>query len=101
MEVNYVKPQENGSRSGCEFMEITDGKMVIGVEGDFSFSTLPHTTKEYSDYKHDWELPESSCTELCLDYFMSGLGSNSCGPSLDEKYQTPKKGTGSITIYFK
>ena len=101
MEVNYVKPQENGSRSGCEFMEITDGKMVIGVEGDFSFSTLPHTIKEYSDYKHDWELPESSCTELCLDYFMSGLGSNSCGPSLDEKYQTPKKGKGSITIYFK
>ena len=101
MEVNYVKPQENGSRSSCNFMEITNGKSIIGVEGDFSFSTLPHTVQEYTDYKHDWELPESSCTELCIDYFMSGVGSNSCGPALAEKYQTPKKGKGSIVLFVK
>ncbi len=101
MEVSYVKPQENGSRSGCEFMEITDGKRVIGVEGNFSFSALPHTVLEYEKTAHNWELPESTLTELCVDYFMSGVGSNSCGPSLAEKYQTPKKGNGSIIIYIK
>ncbi len=101
MEVTYVKPQENGSHSDCNYLEITDGNSIIGVQGEFSFSALPHTITEYEKTAHNWELPESSCTELCIDYFMSGVGSNSCGPSLAEKYQTPKKGKSSIVIYFK
>ena len=101
LEVNYVKPQENGSHYGTEWLEITDGKTVIRVEGKFSFSALPHSTKEYTETMHDWELPKRQATHVCIDYFMTGIGSNSCGPVLDSQYYTPEKGKGKFTIVLK
>ncbi len=101
MEVNYVKPQENGSHYGTEWLELTGGKHVIRVEGAFSFSTLPHSAKEYTETKHDWELPTRHATHVCIDYFMTGIGSNSCGPALDPQYYTPEKGNGKFTIILK
>ena len=101
MEVHYVKPQENGSHYGTEWLEIENGKTKIRVEGNISFSALPHSSKEYGAAKHDWELPERNSTYLCLDYFMAGIGSNSCGPALDEKYCTPMEGEGKFVLILK
>ena len=101
MEVHYVKPQENGSHYGTEWLEIENGKTKIRVEGNISFSALPHNSKEYGAAKHDWELPERDSTYLCLDYFMAGVGSNSCGPALDEKYCTPMEGEGKFVLILK
>ena len=39
------------------------------------FGPIPHT------------LEESGSTVLCLDYKQNGIGSNSCGPELIEKYR--------------
>lgn len=66
----YVKPQENGSHYGTEFMEITDGKTILRAEDGFSFSALPYSSKQLTDCKHDWELPEretpgSVLTSIC------------------------------------
>jgi len=36
---------------------------------------------------HNVELVASGMTVLCLDYANAGIGSNSCGPVLLEKYQ--------------
>ena len=97
----YVRPQEHGSHFDTEFMELTDGKTTIRVEDNFSFSCLPHSAMTYTKTAHTWELPESNATHLSLDYFMSGIGSNSCGPKLDDKYKVPAKGKGSITLIIK
>ena len=99
--VSYVRPQENGSHYGTEFMEITDGKTVLRAEDNFSFSALPYSAETLTDCAHDWELPKSDGTYLSLDFFMSGIGSHSCGPVLDEKWEAPKKGKGSITLIIK
>ena len=56
---------------------------------------------QYTDYKHNWELTEREYTHLCIDYFMSGVGSNSCGPALADEWKTPKKGNGKFTIIIK
>lgn len=101
MEVNYVKPQENGSHYGTNWIELSNGKNSIRVEGEFSFSALPHGTKEYASALHDWELPKRHSTHLCIDYFMAGVGSNSCGPVLDNKWRTPIEGKGEFTILIK
>ena len=101
MEVNYVKPQENGSHYGTNWIELSNGENSIRVEGDFSFSALPHGTKEYASALHDWELPKRHSTHLCIDYFMAGVGSNSCGPVLDNKWRTPIEGKGEFTILIK
>lgn len=101
MEVNYVKPQENGSHYGTEWLELANDVNALRIEGNVSFSALPHSTKEYCSVAHDWELPKRHSTHLCVDYFMTGIGSNSCGPVLDPKWYTPMEGKGSFLIIVK
>ena len=43
--------------------------------------------EELTDKAHNYELAECGSTVLCLDGYMAGIGSNSCGPILSEKYQ--------------
>jgi beta-galactosidase len=74
---------------------------MLRAEGEFSFSALPHSPMEYTNAAHDWQLPESTCAHVCLDYFMSGVGSNACGPALKDCWRTPSQGTGKITLSVK
>ena len=50
------------------------------------------------DAKHSYELPVSNKTVICADYLQRGVGSNACGPVLDEKYALPSKFTYKVTI---
>ena len=49
---------------------------------------------------HDFELPKSDKVTLCLDLAMRGVGSHSCGPELEEKYEIPRKGRNTFKIRF-
>lgn len=86
---DYIKPQENGSHYGCRYVTVTDGVFALRATGakPFSFNTSFYTQEELSSKMHNYELEESGCTVFCLDYHQSGVGSNSCGPALKEKYQ--------------
>ena len=87
--VDYIRPQENGSRCGCERVTLsTDDGVSLTVTGhDFSFNASHVTQEELIAKKHNYELEECGSTVLCLDYRMSGVGSSSCGPTLLEKYR--------------
>ena len=99
LEQHYIKSQENGSHYGCDYMKVTDGTTIVKVEGkEFSFSALPHSVGDYMVARHYYELPKQTATHLCLDLFMSGIGSNSCGPELAEEYRTPMEGKGMLRI---
>lgn len=101
MEEYYTRPQENGNRTDCNMCEITDGKRAFRVEGRFSFSALPHSPEEYEKSPHTFELPAREYTNVCVDLYQSGLGSNSCGPEPLVKYRTPAKGFGGFDIIVK
>ena len=96
----YVMPQESGSHFGVDYVELTDGETVIRAEGMQSFSALQYSAEMLTDALHDHELVKDGNTYLCLDWFMSGVGSNSCGPKLDKVARTPLCGTGSILLRF-
>ncbi len=98
--VHYIKPQENGSHYDCDYMTLSDGKRTLRAEDKFSFCVSPYSIEQLATIEHDFELPAQESTYLYLDYYMSGIGSNSCGPWLDVKYQVPSKGTGVITLTF-
>lgn len=53
----------------------------------FSMSASPYTAEELTAAAHNYELPESDKSVLCIDYRQNGIGSNSCGPELDKKYR--------------
>ncbi len=93
--VPYIKPQETGSHYGTKMLQV-DG--VLRVEGDFSFSMLPYSAEQISATNHHDELPKSNANYLNIDYFMAGIGSNSCGPWLADEFQTPKKASKQIKI---
>lgn len=48
---------------------------------------LLYTQEELTQKAHPYELIPCGSTVLCLDSYMSGVGSNSCGPALMEEYR--------------
>ena len=89
MHEDYIKPQENSSHWGCRYVTITDGAFALtaAAEQPFSFNVSPYTQEELTAKAHNWELEPCGETVLCLDYKMSGVGSNSCGPQLLPQYR--------------
>lgn len=90
---DYIRPQENGSHYDCSYVavEASDRGMLAVSENSFSFNASVYTQEELTAKKHNFELQESGCTVLCLDYAQNGIGSNSCGPELGESYRLDQK----------
>lgn len=87
---DYIYPQENGSHYGTAYVKLAGGgKSLLAYKekGAFSFNASVYTQEELAEKKHNYELVESDSTVLCVDYKMSGVGSNSCGPELLEQYR--------------
>ena len=92
MHENYLKPQENGSHWDCSFVQVAGPAARLSVTGEsFSFSASPYTQEELTKKAHAFEIEPCGSTVVCLDALIAGIGSNSCGPVLDEKYRTAKK----------
>jgi len=97
---HYIMPQECGSHFGSTALEI-EKLFEITAEKPFSFSVLPYSVDELIKARHDFELPEPSGVYVSVDVAMSGIGTNSCGPELAEKYRAPKQGSNSFYIKLK
>lgn len=82
---HYMKPQETGSHWGTHFVQ-NDSFTVQGKK-PFSFNLCPYDLQTLTHTMHDYELPKSEADYLYVDYQMSGIGSNSCGPNLKSKYR--------------
>ena len=89
MHEDYIRPQENGSNYDCDYVEITSGQYgIAAVSNDsFSFNVSVYTQEELERASHNYELEESDSTVFCMDYAMNGIGSNSCGPDVLDKYR--------------
>lgn len=89
----YVRPQENSSHFGCRraYIENLCGnglKFENVFEGEFfSFNAMRHSSAELTETAHDYELCDSDKIYVSVDFGISGIGSNSCGPALAEKYR--------------
>ena len=90
MHEDYLYPQENGSHFETEWALITNslgmGLLFVGMN-DFSFNASHYTPENLTEAKHPHELVKLPETIVHIDYAMSGVGSNSCGPRLLPKYQ--------------
>ena len=86
---DYIRPQENGSRYDCDYVEITGNEArLTAVSGaPFSFSVSPFTQEELTEKAHSYELVPCGDTVLCLDWAQNGIGSESCGPRLRPQYR--------------
>ncbi|NHN32463.1 glycoside hydrolase family 2 TIM barrel-domain containing protein [Paenibacillus agricola] len=92
---NYIMPQENGSRYGTEWAIVSNeqgmGLKFASPDGEFSFNAAHYTPADLTTALHSHELSKRKETIIQLDYKMSGVGSNSCGPELLEQYRLDEK----------
>ena len=95
---HYVKPQESGSHCGSTELRFDNG-LRITAEQPFSFSVLPYSAQTSAATAHDFELQSGENVYVHLDIAMSGVGTNSCGPELAEKYRAPKTGRNRFRIW--
>lgn len=89
MHEDYLRPQENGSHCDCSFIRIESGTHGLAAAGNdtFCFNASVYTQEELAAKKHNYELEPCGDSVLCLDYAQNGIGSNSCGPGLIDKYR--------------
>ena len=89
MHEDYIRPQENGSHYDCDYVELTNGQcgMAAVSKNPFSFNVSVYTQEELERVSHNYELKESDSIVFCMDYAMNGIGSNSCGPDVLDKYR--------------
>ena len=91
---DYIRPQECGNHYKTEWAAVRNdkGQGLLLVQRDgFDFQALPYTAEELDQAGHNFRLPPVDKTVISADYRQSGVGSNSCGPRLDEKYQLKEK----------
>lgn len=102
MHEDYIKPQENGSHHFCRNISINNEheKIQVFSENDFAFNASHYSVNQLTTVNHNFELNEEDATYLIIDYKQSGIGSNSCGPELDQRYQLNEK-EFSYNFYLK
>ncbi len=87
--VPYIKPQEHGNHTGVKQLNFKN----ISFKSDCGFdcNVSCYSSKQLTAASHTDELNNSGKTYVRIDYKNSGLGSNSCGPVLAEKFRLKEK----------
>ena len=87
--VPYVRPQEHGNHNGVKMLRI--GKLEFSAQSEMEICVLDYSMDTLLHANHTNELQKDGKIHLRVDYKVSGIGSNSCGPELQEKYRLCEK----------
>ena len=88
--VNYIMPQEHGNHTDTKLVKI-DENLTFSAENPFEFNVSRYTAEALARATHINELNPADFVTVRIDYKNSGVGSNSCGPELPEKYRLSEK----------
>jgi beta-galactosidase len=91
----YILPQEHGTKQEVRWMSLTnsDGQGLLFVAPDQMAASAVHFRPEdnYTDRnnraKHPYQFKSCSTAVVNLDAVTRGLGNNSCGPDVMDKYE--------------
>ncbi|EPS44203.1 hypothetical protein H072_1885 [Dactylellina haptotyla CBS 200.50] len=96
----YEFPQDCGNRTDVRSVsfacdEAGKGKITarFGDQDGCSFSAMHYTTQDLDECEHPYELEKRKKEEVYvrLDWAHQGLGSGSCGPQVDPRYELLSK----------
>ena len=83
--VNYIMPQEHGNHYNTKYLRLGEYEFIS--HGGFECNISKYSTNELDQKQHNFELAEDGVTHVRIDYKVSGIGSNSCGPQLANNYR--------------
>lgn len=87
--VPYIRPQEHGNHTNTTLLEV--GGMKVVADQPFEFAVSLYHPSALTAARHTDELQEADCLYVRVDYKVSGIGSHSCGPELQDKYKLSEK----------
>ncbi|MGI9427162.1 MAG: glycoside hydrolase family 2 TIM barrel-domain containing protein [Bythopirellula sp.] len=94
---DYVRPQENGNREDCRWMQLSSAQgsqlRLVG-QPSFSFSAWPYTLETLDTARHTTDLTPAGYTTLNIDYRQRGVGGDDSWSFRAEpltKYQLTEK----------
>ena len=87
--VDYVMPQEHGNHYNTKYFELGDFEVV--AKSGMEINVSEYSSTELTRKKHNFELEKDKNVNVRIDYKVSGVGSNSCGPDLLKQYRTDDK----------
>lgn len=88
--VSYIRPQEHGNHTKTKLLKMKNS-LTFTTENEFEFNVSHYNSYSLDKAKHTDELAKDNSTNVRIDYKVSGIGSNSCGPQLSEKYRLDEK----------
>lgn len=97
--VPYILPQEHGNHTRTKYLEMDSGLTVL-TDSEFEFAVSEYTAEALTEAMHTNELVKNGRTNIRIDYKVSGLGTNSCGPELAEEYRLNEQDI-SFDFYLK
>lgn len=98
--VNYIVPQEHGNHIDTKLLEMNKC-FKFETNGNFEFNVSHFSAQNIADAMHTDELKNENATFIRIDYKNSGIGSNSCGPELLEKYRLNEKKIENFEFFLK
>ena len=91
----YIRPQENMAHADTEWFSVTNlqghGLLALSATRPFSFNCSHFTAEQLTETAHDYELIPLKETVVHIDYRHAGIGSASCGPVLNPRWQLSEK----------
>jgi beta-galactosidase len=92
---HYVRPQENMAHADTEWVAVTNesrhGLLCLSDGKAISFNCSHFTPHMLASTPHDYELVPLKETVVNIDYRHTGIGSNSCGPTLLPEFRFDEK----------
>lgn len=100
MDVEYVRPQECGARSGSRAAALHLGGRTLEICGDpFALTVRPYSQDVLDAAAHRPDLKADDRTYLYVDHALRGVGTAACGPGVLEQYRlTPRDADFSLTL---
>ena len=86
----YTFPQECGNHTNCKKVSV-NSSLTFESDESFDFKVSSYAPIDVENATHIDDLSERKDTYVRIDYKNSGVGSNSCGPQLLEKYRLQEK----------
>ncbi|MDY3030467.1 MAG: glycoside hydrolase family 2 TIM barrel-domain containing protein [Clostridia bacterium] len=87
--VDYIKPQEHGNHYNTKYFKLGDFEFTS--RKGFEINVSEYSVEELTQKAHNFELKKDKAVNVRIDYKVSGIGSNSCGPQLAEQYKMNDK----------
>ncbi|WP_020393371.1 glycoside hydrolase family 2 TIM barrel-domain containing protein [Kribbella catacumbae] len=86
LQAPYVRPQENGHRIDTRWAQL-DSLRIEAAPDLFGLTVRDWTSADLQNAKHAPDLVAGDTTYVTLDLAQAGIGSNSCGPALPDRYK--------------